>query len=117
METRLTKLEDNFNLQAISQARFEGKMDSLIEKINTLISKDLVTEADVEKIVTRIMLASQGACVKSFILEEDYSRLWMSEYAKQQTIKAKVLKGVFFGIGVIITTIVTVLTGIADLIK
>lgn len=53
---------------------------------------------------------------RNAIADVDFATRWSQEYAKQQSIRSKVVRGMWFGVGVILTTIITILTGVAELI-
>ena len=116
METRLTKAEEKLSLMESSNIRLEGKIDLILYQLTELKKKALATQEDVENSVAKEIHIKKKDCAKDFVSRSEYPVLWREEHLKNQSAQSKIIKAVFWVLGVIVTTVATITSGLAELI-
>ena len=89
--SRVDKLGDKVTNYRESQIRMEGKIDTLNEKMNTLLHDEVVTK-------------------------KNFCGLWESSYKKHQSTQAKIAKGVILFILTVTTTLMTIVATLPSFI-
>ena len=89
---RVDKLGDKLTNYRESQIRMESKIDTLNEKMNTLLHDEVVTK-------------------------KNFCGMWNDSYNKRQSTQAKIAKGVILFILTVTTTLMTIVASLPSFIK
>ena len=116
MENRIEKLENKVDNIEKSYLRLESKVDLILYRINEFSGRSLATLDDVKNEVGREVRSKKKDCIAELVSIKDFPVLWEIEHNKKQSSQSKIIKAVFWVMGVIVTTIATVVSGLADYI-
>ena len=116
MENRIEKLENKVDIIEKSYLRLESKVDLILYRINEFSGRSLATLENVKHEVGKEVIDKKKECIAELVSVKDFPALWEVEHSKKQSSQSKIIKAVFWVMGVIVTTIATVVSGLADFI-
>lgn len=136
IEQRVDSLEQRFYEMGRSNARIETKLNQVMETLSEIKGSKFTDDDRVAVAVERGINASYKDCANVFVsksefgeiirqyneknrpvLVEEFSILWDENNRKRNNTYAKIVKGIIWALGVIITSVFTVVSGLAEYFK
>lgn len=112
METRLSKVEENYHKLDKQMASFDSKLDTILATMKGVQDSGFITNDRLENMVTKIVNSHRASCSSAFIsrselyevmssyfksnpvvTKSDFKTMWNEEHKEKQTFWSKMIYG------------------------